>query len=344
MKITRARNYRLYFGNPKLRMLDLALDGGRALFGHTPPGLGKSYKNAISRGLYTDVGTRIHGIVSRELRSLFPGYQPLIFPHRRDALDFLGMTREDFAAADFSSPHELHNGVLVWRPFAAPLSEPHAAAGDRSFSVDFDPDRPLFPAPGSQTGASPAPRVILPVFPQPGENSPQVLMYARDAGLNPKNVPGCPGIALHGLQHCMGLTRRAVQLGSFRSAAKQKYQPEKHRKAMGVSNFLFSEEQWLRFIPAELNYFTRTGPYLIPPGRFPPDRSRRTQESVESEQATAVWKELSRELLQQGILLPPSAGDILVLPAIASQREAGDIRRTLQYIQSRMEGTTGETS
>lgn len=352
MKITRARNYRLYFGDDKRRLLDLGLDGGRALFGHTPPGLGKSYKNAISRGLYASLETRIHGMVSRQLRELFPGYHSLIFPNRKAALDYLHWDEDDFAAADFRPPENLYKGLLIWRPFegslpAEPLPVSSQAykrkegdaedAREEGKNHEFNPRAPLYLNPVSQSSNGGQPRIILPVFPQPGENSPQVLMYLHNAGLQPMDVPGCPGVALHGLQHCIGLTQRALHLGSFRSVAKQKYQPEKHRKAMGVSNFLFSEDQWRRFEPENLNPFRRVGPYIIPAGR-----GLEKQRAARDSYSRAVWRELSMDFRRKGLLLPDAPTDLLILPAIASEREADDIRHALQYIQRRMEESRGE--
>jgi len=70
--ILRARNYRLYLADGR-RLVDLWLNGGAAVLGHTPPNLLREIKNTASRGLYAPLPHFTEGRLLKALTKLFPG-------------------------------------------------------------------------------------------------------------------------------------------------------------------------------------------------------------------------------------------------------------------------------
>jgi len=71
--ILRVRGYRLYAEGGK-RLVDLWLNGGAAVLGHTPPNLLREIKNTASRGLYAPLPHFTEGRFIKALSKLFPGY------------------------------------------------------------------------------------------------------------------------------------------------------------------------------------------------------------------------------------------------------------------------------
>ena len=103
--VLRARGYRLYLSNGK-RLIDLWLNGGAAVLGHTPPNILRELKNTASRGLYAPFP---HFTEARYLKALSK-----IFPKR-------------FFRLYAAPPQELsllfNNGdAKLWRPFTDPAS------------------------------------------------------------------------------------------------------------------------------------------------------------------------------------------------------------------------------
>jgi hypothetical protein len=103
--IIRARGFRLYT-QKGARLIDLWLNGGAAVLGHTPPNILHELKNTASRGLYSPLP---HFTESRYLKALL-----IIFP---------GHTFRLYAAP----PPELtalfdSGAVNLWRPFIDPAS------------------------------------------------------------------------------------------------------------------------------------------------------------------------------------------------------------------------------
>jgi len=99
--VLRARGFRLYLSNGK-RLVDLWLNGGEAVLGHTPPNILRELKNTASRGLYSPLP---HFAEGRYLKAL-----SIIFPNRSFRL---------YA----SPPQELSvlfnkGEAKLWRPFA----------------------------------------------------------------------------------------------------------------------------------------------------------------------------------------------------------------------------------
>jgi hypothetical protein len=103
--VLRARGFRLYLANGG-RLVDLWLNGGAAILGHTPPNLLRELKNTASRGLYAPFP---HFTEGRYLKALSK-----IFPERSFRL---------YAAP----PPELYalfnkGEAKLWRPFTNPAS------------------------------------------------------------------------------------------------------------------------------------------------------------------------------------------------------------------------------
>jgi hypothetical protein len=100
----RARNFRLYLANG--RLVDLWLNGGAAVLGHTPANLLRELKNTASRGLYAPFPHFAEGRFLKALVKLFPTYSFRLFA---------------------APPQELitlfNNGAAeLWRPFASPIT------------------------------------------------------------------------------------------------------------------------------------------------------------------------------------------------------------------------------
>jgi hypothetical protein len=281
MKVTRARDYRLYFGDQRSRLLDLALDGGRALFGHSPRGLSKTYKAGISRGLYAPFLSEAHSRACGHLRNRFPDYKVLIFPDRRRTLDFLlrgpGIDVPESAFRRPGGTYGPESSVQIWRPYEA-----------QEACADF----------------------LLPIIPQPGNWAPQALLYRRSMD-ELKSYETCSPLALEGLVHMLELMEVAERYATFGSAAKLDNQPKKHAAALGKTRPHLDESQWARALPAESaarsSTWLRRGPYL----------SHRDPESIDPEQ----WHRFTRRGRSHGLLLPGTADSVIIIPAMFSDRE-----------------------
>jgi len=70
--VLRARGFRLYAQDGK-RLIDLWLNGGAAVLGHTPPNLLRELKNTASRGLSAPLPHFSEGRFIKALSKLFPG-------------------------------------------------------------------------------------------------------------------------------------------------------------------------------------------------------------------------------------------------------------------------------
>ncbi|MCL2209395.1 MAG: hypothetical protein FWC19_04725 [Treponema sp.] len=98
--ILRARGYRLYAQNGQ-RLIDLWLNGGAAILGHTPPDFLREIKNTASRGLYAPYP---HFSKDRYLKALSK-----LFPQRSFRL---------YAAPPPELTALFNTGaVKIWRPF-----------------------------------------------------------------------------------------------------------------------------------------------------------------------------------------------------------------------------------
>ncbi|WP_461246683.1 hypothetical protein [Treponema sp. R6D11] len=103
--VLRARGFRLYLSNGK-RLVDLWLNGGAAVLGHTPPNILRELKNTASRGLYSPFP---HFTEARYLKALSK-----IFPNRLFRL---------YAAPPQELSVLFNNGnAKLWRPFTNPTN------------------------------------------------------------------------------------------------------------------------------------------------------------------------------------------------------------------------------
>lgn len=112
MKIKRARGHRLYTHSGE-KILDLSMDGGRAVIGHRPNGLSLTLKNSIERGIYTDNGTEFEGRLKKELIKRFPEHPYIYLLEHRVFL-------ENYLNESVSDPLLGKKGSIrasVWRPF-----------------------------------------------------------------------------------------------------------------------------------------------------------------------------------------------------------------------------------
>jgi len=70
--VLRARGFRLYTQGGR-RLVDLWLNGGAAVLGHTPPNILRELKNTAGRGLYSPLPHFTEGRFLKALSRLFPG-------------------------------------------------------------------------------------------------------------------------------------------------------------------------------------------------------------------------------------------------------------------------------
>lgn len=111
MLIKRARGHRLYSVDGK-KILDISMDGGRAVLGHRPNGLSLSIKNAIERGLYAGYDNIYESRLRKEIEKRFPGFTLTI-------LEYEDKVREHFKC-DIADPllEDCTGSKLAyWRPF-----------------------------------------------------------------------------------------------------------------------------------------------------------------------------------------------------------------------------------
>ena len=103
--VLRARGFRLYTQDGR-RLIDLWLNGGAAILGHTPPNLLRELKNTASRGLYAPLPHFTESRFLKALSKLFPGRSFRLY------------------AAPPPELTELFNSgaVKLWRPFIDPAS------------------------------------------------------------------------------------------------------------------------------------------------------------------------------------------------------------------------------
>ena len=110
--VLRARGYRLYTAGASAkngRLVDLWLNGGAAILGHTPPNVLREIKNTASRGLYAPFPHFLEGRYIKALSKLFPGYSFRLYAAPPAELETL-----------------VKNGTAgPWRPFLNP-QEPFA--------------------------------------------------------------------------------------------------------------------------------------------------------------------------------------------------------------------------
>ena len=103
--VLRARGFRLYTEGSRSfprRLIDLWLNGGAAVLGHTPPNVLREIKNTASRGLYAPFAHFTEARYLKALSKLFPGRSFRLYAAPPPELASLLDTGE----------------VKLWRPFA----------------------------------------------------------------------------------------------------------------------------------------------------------------------------------------------------------------------------------
>jgi hypothetical protein len=119
--VLRARGFRLYTQDGR-RLVDLWLNGGAAILGHTPPNLLRELKNTASRGLYAPLPHFTESRFLKALSKLFPGHSFRLYAAPPPELAEL-----------FTS-----GAVKLWRPFIDPAS-PFAVEKSSSFIIPVLP-------------------------------------------------------------------------------------------------------------------------------------------------------------------------------------------------------------
>jgi hypothetical protein len=103
--VLRARGFRLYTQDGR-RLIDLWLNGGAAILGHTPPNVLREIKNTGGRGLYAPFPHFTEGRYLKALSKLFPGRSFRLYAAPPPELSVLFNTGE----------------AKLWRPFSNPES------------------------------------------------------------------------------------------------------------------------------------------------------------------------------------------------------------------------------
>ncbi len=210
--IRRARGYRLYDHRGR-RYLDLYQEGGRALLGHRPAGVGRALKGAISKGLAADLpSVYARRLEKALLRYFLPGYREArIYCCREQALEaaaaFLGGGLGPGEVADPALGHSSER-VSLWRPL---LEEPPRA-------------QVLLPVLPFAMGSAPAVvcfrAVPPPELPLPGPLSPVILAGAVRALYELRRWVQPPWLTPDLLQGAPAWRQRGVYL-SFESGEEE---------------------------------------------------------------------------------------------------------------------------
>ena len=149
--ISRAREHRLYAVDGT-RWADCWLDGGRALLGHRPAGLGQRIKNELDRGLTAPYPSRWEARLGKALHALFPGYA---------------------AIRIYRNPEAAARAVGLPAPPADPLDAPPAVPAGNAVPAPALWGRPLLP------DHPPAER-LFPVLPTASFGALQPVLFAEE--------------------------------------------------------------------------------------------------------------------------------------------------------------------
>jgi hypothetical protein len=168
--ILRARGYRLYTQDGR-RLIDLWLNGGAAILGHTPPNVLREIKNTASRGLYAPFPHFTEGRYLKALAKLFPGYVFRLYA---------GLSEKEVRAetprclrSNYMSREEKDLEIQLWRPYTNP---------DKPFEVKEGLDLFVPVLPFSPYVLAAKTESLLAQFP-PGDTLSPVLLAAAARGL-----------------------------------------------------------------------------------------------------------------------------------------------------------------
>jgi hypothetical protein len=128
-RVLRARDFHLYTEGGK-RLVDLWLQGGRAVLGHKPPGVLLELKNAAERGLFNPFPHPLERRLTKALAVFFPDRSfrfyndPSSMYHAVEkALSGEGAPFNCYAIPDPAFPDSKKVTVTLWRPFVEPAPE-----------------------------------------------------------------------------------------------------------------------------------------------------------------------------------------------------------------------------
>jgi len=121
-KVLRARGFHLYTEGGK-RLVDLWLQGGRAVLGHKPPGVLLELKNAAERGLFSPLPHPLERRLVKALAVFFPGRS---FRFYNDPSSMYKALAEAGFSGPIQDPAFPDNdagkaAVSLWRPFVEPV-------------------------------------------------------------------------------------------------------------------------------------------------------------------------------------------------------------------------------
>ena len=137
-KVLRARDFHLYLEGgkrPSRRLMDLWLQGGRAVLGHKPPNVVNELKNAAERGLFTSLPHPMERRFIKALEVFFPGRVFRLYGNE-DSLCRALTESDEWDETNRANPTEampfpdpafpMDNApgkLSLWRPFLEPPPE-----------------------------------------------------------------------------------------------------------------------------------------------------------------------------------------------------------------------------
>jgi hypothetical protein len=194
-RVLRARDFHIYTEGGK-RLVDLWLQGGRAVLGHKPPGVLLELKNAAERGLFSPFPHPLERRLTKALTVFFPDrsfrfyndppsmYKALEKAFPSESASFQAATIPDPAFPDSNAEKVT---VTLWRPFVEPVPNapvlipvlpwplsPTVLALDKSLDRSF-PQGELIPP----ILLAPAARALYDLAAQIRSRSPSRQMYYR---------------------------------------------------------------------------------------------------------------------------------------------------------------------
>ncbi|MDR3019279.1 MAG: hypothetical protein LBU66_00065 [Treponema sp.] len=308
--VLRARGYRLYTDSggkssgaaSKRRLIDLWLNGGAAVLGHTQPDFLREIKNTASRGLYAPLPHFTEGRFIKALSKLFPGYSFRLYSAPPSEL---------FASSGTASK----NNISFWRPFADP-----SASFAAPFAVTENPpdgNAPLLipVIPGIQTWRKiagvelPMGLCVVAASAQQAASQQAASQQAasqqavedRLSHLPPSDIlpPVLLAAATRGVHNLIASPQRAT--------------PSLPRTFKTLKEIALSELAHSERMPPTARW-ERKGIYLT------------RREKLGSKE----WEMLFQRFLAEGFLLPPTPSHPLILPGELSDGEDAKLAKVLQ--------------
>ncbi|MDR0320844.1 MAG: hypothetical protein LBI28_05020 [Treponema sp.] len=178
--VLRARGFRLYLANGK-RLVDLWLNGGAAILGHTPPNLLRELKNAASRGIYAPFPHFTEGRYIKALSKLLPGFTFRLYAAPPPELTAL-----------FNS-----GAAKLWRPFSD-ISSPFAVEKDASLLI------PVLPGIQTWRGGLPLGLCVIAANSAQSSNSETLVQMPPSDALSPILL----AMAVRGVYDLLAATER----------------------------------------------------------------------------------------------------------------------------------------